>query len=75
MCVTAGSLLLICVLAFAVAAQMPAHRDSEIGLLFTDREYTGFQIAWIAIGLLAAGAAVMLCRRGWRHHCAPETRQ
>ena len=75
MCVPVGILLLIGVLAFAVAAQMSAHRESEVGLLFTDREYTDFQIAWIAVGLLTAGAAVVLCRRVWRHHHAPETHQ
>jgi len=75
MCMTAGILLLVGVLAFSVAIQMPAHRESEVGLLFTDRAYTGLQVVWFTIGVMAAGSAVFLSWRLWRSYRRSLTRQ
>ena len=67
MWVAAAALTIVAVFAFSAPGQMSARREtSEVTRLMSEREFTGFQIAWVVLGVLATGSALILSWRAWR---------
>jgi len=53
--------------AFRAVVQLSTRREtSEVIRMLSDREVTGFQIAWSVIGLVSIAVAVFLLVRAWR---------
>jgi hypothetical protein len=60
-------LAIVAVFAFSAPVQMSARREtSEVTRLLSEREFARFQIAWVVLGVLATGSALILGRRTWR---------